>query len=128
MNKTVSLVSLVCAKNLVDSEFLIGGLKQEKYNIVSEPEDSDIVIVNTCGFLDTAREEGIDTILKAAQLKTDNKRKRDQGLEISFKLAKVEAGASFSDENVYIEKYLKDPRHIEIQILCDAFGNIIPLG
>ena len=73
MKNNISIISLGCSKNLVDSEFLIGGLKQEKYNIVSEPEDSDIVIVNTCGFLDTAREEGIDTILKAAQLKTDNK-------------------------------------------------------
>lgn len=46
----------------------------------------------------------------------------------SFEMAKIEAEAAFSDDNVYIEKYLKNPRHIEIQILCDSFGNVIPLG
>ena len=49
-------------------------------------------------------------------------------LEKSFNMAKIEAEAAFSDSNVYIEKYLDKPRHIEIQILCDNFGNIIPLG
>ena len=43
-------------------------------------------------------------------------------------MAKAEAEAAFSDSNVYIEKYLDKPRHIEIQIICDNFGNIIPLG
>jgi ribosomal protein S12 methylthiotransferase len=55
--KKISLISLGCSKNLVDSEFLVGGLKQESYTFVDEPKDSDIVIVNTCGFLDKAREE-----------------------------------------------------------------------
>ena len=49
-------------------------------------------------------------------------------LQKLFEMAKMEAEASFSDSNVYIEKYLKNPRHIEIQIMCDSFGNIIPLG
>ena len=56
--KKVSLISLGCSKNLVDSEFLIGGLKNERFSIVDSPEDSNIVIVNTCGFLDKAREDG----------------------------------------------------------------------
>ena len=67
--KKISLISLGCSKNLVDSEFLVGGLKQESYTFVDEPKDSDIVIVNTCGFLDKAREEGLDTILEAGELK-----------------------------------------------------------
>ena len=67
--KKISLISLGCSKNLVDSEFLVGGLKQESYTFVDEPKDSDIVIVNTCGFLDKAREEGVDTILEAGELK-----------------------------------------------------------
>ena len=62
--KRVSLISLGCSKNLVDSEFLIGGLKNEQFTITDFPEESDIVIVNTCGFLDKSREEGIDTILE----------------------------------------------------------------
>ena len=71
--KKISLISLGCSKNLVDSEFLVGGLKQESYTFVDEPKDSDIVIVNTCGFLDKAREEGIDTILEAGELKASGK-------------------------------------------------------
>ena len=69
MNKKISMVSLGCAKNLVDSEILLGGLKREEFEIVNKPEDSEIIIVNTCGFLDTAREESIDTILECANLK-----------------------------------------------------------
>ena len=49
-------------------------------------------------------------------------------LENAYEMAKIEAEAAFSDDNVYIEKYLDKPRHIEIQIICDNFGNIIPLG
>ena len=60
---------------------------------------------------------------KGMRLVTD-----ESQLEKSFDMAKAEAEAAFSDSNVYIEKYLDKPRHIEIQILCDNFGNIIPLG
>lgn len=69
MIKKISLVSLGCAKNLVDSEILVGGLKKEKFEMVSDPKHSDVIIINTCGFLDTAREESIDTILSCAALK-----------------------------------------------------------
>ena len=65
----ISLVSLGCAKNLVDSEMLIGGLKNENYNIVNNIEDSNTIIINTCGFLDVAREESVDTILQCTELK-----------------------------------------------------------
>ncbi len=54
--------------------------------------------------------------------------KEDSELSNAFEMAKIEAEAAFSDGNVYIEKYLKNPRHIEIQVICDSFGNIIPLG
>ena len=50
------MISLGCAKNLVDSEILIGGLKQENYEIVNKSDDANILIVNTCGFLESARE------------------------------------------------------------------------
>ena len=69
----VCMISLGCAKNLVDSEILIGGLKQEKYEIVQKSDDADILIVNTCGFLDTAREESVDVILQAGKLRRSNK-------------------------------------------------------
>ena len=67
--KTVNLISLGCAKNLVDSEILLGGLKQTNMNITKNPEDAETILVNTCGFLDIAREESVNTILEAAELK-----------------------------------------------------------
>ncbi len=67
------MISLGCAKNLVDSEILIGGLKQEKYKIVQNSDEADILIVNTCGFLDTARAESVDVILEGGQLRKSNK-------------------------------------------------------
>ena len=65
----LNMISLGCAKALVDSEILLGGLRQENFQIIKEPEEADTIIVNTCGFLDMAREESIETILQAAKLK-----------------------------------------------------------
>ena len=63
------MISLGCAKALVDSEILLGGLKQNQVEIIKTPAEADTVVVNTCGFLDIAREESIETILQAAELK-----------------------------------------------------------
>jgi ribosomal protein S12 methylthiotransferase len=63
------LISLGCAKNLVDSEILLGSLKHSQFDIIDEPGEADTIIVNTCDFLDIAREESVDTILQAAELK-----------------------------------------------------------
>jgi len=73
MTKNIYLLSLGCAKNLVDSEILIGGLKQSNLLITEIPEDADTIIINTCGFLDQAREESIDSIVEAAKLKKTGK-------------------------------------------------------
>ena len=67
--KSVNLISLGCAKNLVDSEILLGGINQTNLDIVKNPDEADTIIVNTCGFLDIAREESVNTILEAAELK-----------------------------------------------------------
>ncbi|MBG31228.1 MAG: 30S ribosomal protein S12 methylthiotransferase RimO [Opitutae bacterium] len=67
--KTLNLISLGCAKNLVDSEILLGGLNKSNIVITDDPEKAETIIVNTCGFLDIAREESIDTILQAAEMK-----------------------------------------------------------
>ena len=68
-NKKLHLISLGCAKNLVDSEILLGGLKNSSLSITNTPKNADTIIINTCGFLDIAREESINTILDAAELK-----------------------------------------------------------
>ena len=73
MGKIVNLISLGCAKNLVDSEILLGGINKSDLTITKDPEEADTIIVNTCGFLDIAREESVDTILQAAELKKTGK-------------------------------------------------------
>ena len=69
MEKVVNIISLGCAKNLVDSEILLGGLHKSDVVVTDNPENADTIIINTCGFLDIAREESVDTILQAAELK-----------------------------------------------------------
>ena len=58
--KTLNLISLGCAKNLVDSEILLGGLNKTNIDITNDPEKAETIVVNTCGFLDIAREESVD--------------------------------------------------------------------
>ena len=70
MNKKIGIVSLGCPKNLVDSEIMLGMLKHENYEIVNNKEDADILIVNTCGFIESAQQESINTILEMAGEKT----------------------------------------------------------
>lgn len=67
--RSVCLVSLGCSKNLVDSEVMAGHLGRAGIGLVTDPEDSELVVVNTCGFIDDARQESIDTILRYAELK-----------------------------------------------------------
>lgn len=73
MNLNVGLVSLGCAKNLVDSEITLGYLEQDGFKIVSNPAEADVIIVNTCGFIEPAKEESIDSILEMAEYKTKGK-------------------------------------------------------
>ena len=74
--KKVGFVSLGCPKNLVDSEVMMGHLKQNGYEITSDAADAETVVVNTCGFIDSAKKESIDAILEAARLKTEGHAKR----------------------------------------------------
>ena len=67
--KSLHLISLGCAKNLVDSEILLGGLQQADLSITDDAQKADTILINTCGFLDIAREESVDTILQAAEMK-----------------------------------------------------------
>ena len=65
----VGFVSLGCSKNLIDTEIAIGILKEHGMEIVNNPEDAEMIIVNTCGFIDSAKEEAINTILEMAEYK-----------------------------------------------------------
>ncbi len=63
----VGMISLGCAKNLVDAEIMLGSVLQRGMEITSRPEDADVVVVNTCAFIDSAKEESIEAILEAHQ-------------------------------------------------------------
>jgi len=71
MQKKVSIISLGCPKNQVDGEKLIGALIKEGYAFEESVDGADVVIINTCGFIESAKQEAIDTILNMAQLKED---------------------------------------------------------
>lgn len=73
MNRTISLISLGCAKNLVNSEQMLYLLSEAGYALTPEPDGADAVIINTCGFIDAAKSEAIDTILEMAELKKDGR-------------------------------------------------------
>ena len=72
----VSMVSLGCAKNLVDSERMLAQIKEAGYTLTTNPAEADIAIVNTCGFIQSAKEEAIDTILELGALKAEGILKR----------------------------------------------------
>lgn len=69
----IGLVTLGCAKNQVDSEMILGLFKTKGFNIVSNPNDADIIVINTCGFINSAKKEAINTILEMAEYKKTGK-------------------------------------------------------
>lgn len=95
----VHLISLGCPKNRVDSEVMVGKLQQGPFSLVDEPENADVIVVNTCSFIKPATEESIDTILEMARLKsTGNCRKlivtgcmvQRYGKDLEFELPEVD--------------------------------------
>ncbi len=77
----VGLISLGCAKNLVDAEVMVGTLLKDGVEITSDTAQADVVIVNTCSFIDSAQQESVDTILESAELR--EAKNRGQGLIVS---------------------------------------------
>lgn len=74
--KKVGFVSLGCPKNLVDSEVMMGQLESAGYEITNNADEADTVVVNTCGFIESAKEESIEAILEATSLKSQGKAKK----------------------------------------------------
>jgi ribosomal protein S12 methylthiotransferase len=72
----VGLVSLGCPKNLVDSEVMLGTLERRGYALTSDPAEADVIVVNTCTFIEPARRESVETILEMAQHKTKGRCRR----------------------------------------------------
>src|SRR6266850_5650644 len=77
----VGLISLGCAKNLVDAEIMLGTLLEHGVEITNDAARADVVIVNTCSFIDSAQEESVDAILESAELR--EAKNRGQGLIVS---------------------------------------------
>src|SRR5580698_3919186 len=77
----VGLISLGCAKNLVDAEIMLGSLLKSGVEITNDAAQADVVIVNTCSFIDSAQEESVDTILESAELR--EAKNRSQGIVVS---------------------------------------------
>ena len=80
---TVSLISLGCAKNLVDSEMMIGHLHQAGMSVIPDAEKANVVIVNTCSFIDSSKEESIGHILEVTKNRGMRKRNKDQKLIVA---------------------------------------------
>jgi ribosomal protein S12 methylthiotransferase len=76
VKKQVYFVSLGCPKNRVDTEVMLGLTGQAGFQIARAPEDAEVIVVNTCGFIGEAKEESVDTILEMAQHKTDGRCKK----------------------------------------------------
>src|SRR4051812_7353418 len=77
----VGLISLGCAKNLVDAEIMLGSLLKDGVEITNNAANADVVIVNTCSFIDSAQEESVDAILESAELRAV--KNKGQGLVVS---------------------------------------------
>ncbi|PYT06297.1 MAG: 30S ribosomal protein S12 methylthiotransferase RimO, partial [Acidobacteria bacterium] len=72
----VGFVSLGCPKNLVDSEVMMGNLEGAHFELTGRPEEADVLVVNTCAFIESAKQESIDTILEMARYKQAGSCKR----------------------------------------------------
>ena len=106
----IGLVTLGCSKNQVDSEMLLGLFKDYKMNIVNTPEEADIIVVNTCGFINSAKKEAIDTILEMADYKVYGKCK---ALIVTGCLAKR-----------YKKEILESMPEVDLCIGVDEYENI----
>ena len=110
----VGLISLGCAKNLVDSENILGLLKHDGYVITSSTKEADVIIVNTCGFIDSSKRESINTIF---EMLSYNKKEEKPFLdypELEFKRDKM--GKQFKEMFDNIEKkQLTQPKAKEIK-------------
>jgi ribosomal protein S12 methylthiotransferase len=71
--KNIHMISLGCARNLVDSEVMLGLMQKDGYAITGDPAHADVIVINTCGFIDSAKKESVETILEAAEYKEPGK-------------------------------------------------------
>ncbi len=127
--KKVGFVSLGCPKNLVDSEVMMGHLKQNGYQITADAADAETVVVNTCGFIDSAKKESIDAILEAARLKTEGHAKRLVVAGCLVERYRDELKAEMPE----VDAFIGTSQINDILAVCDPKTNtrslpVVPLG
>ncbi len=127
--KKVGFISLGCPKNLVDSEVMMGQLKQSGYQITADAEDADTVVVNTCGFIDSAKKESVEAILEAARLKTEGKATRLIVAGCLVERYRDELKAEMPE----VDAFIGTSQITEILSVCDPKTNtrslpVLPLG
>src|SRR5947207_2333455 len=127
--KKVGFISLGCPKNLVDSQVMMGQLKQSGYQITSDGEEADTLVVNTCGFIDSAKKESIEAILEAARLKTEGKATRLVVAGCLVERYRDELKAEMPE----VDAFIGTSQINDILSVCDPKTNtrslpIIPLG
>jgi len=125
----VGFISLGCPKNLVDSEVMMGHLKQKGFEITADAEDADTVVVNTCGFIDSAKKESIEAILEAARLKTNGKATRLIVAGCLVERYRDELKAEMPE----VDAFIGTSQINDILAVCDPKTNnrslpVIPLG
>lgn len=131
MKDKVGIVSLGCPKNLVDSEIMLGLLVKEGYEITNDSSEAGILIVNTCGFIEDAKQESINTILEMAQYKKDkcriliaagclSERYRE---EINSEIPEVD-GVLGTGNYKDIAEVIKRVQKGEKPVLCGSMGDI----
>lgn len=111
MDRKISLISLGCAKNLVNSEQMLYLLSEAGYTLVPEPDGADAVIINTCGFIDAAKSEAIDTVLEMAELKK------------AGKLGKIIVTGCLAER--YQDTVMQELPEIDAVLCVGSFGDIV---
>jgi ribosomal protein S12 methylthiotransferase len=127
--KKVGFISLGCPKNLVDSEVMMGQLKQSGYQITSDANEADTLVVNTCGFIDAAKKESIEAILEAGRLKTEGKATRLIVAGCLVERYRDELKAEMPE----VDAFIGTSQINDILTVCDPLTNtralpVIPLG
>ena len=120
----LGLVSLGCPKNLVDSEVMLGLIREKDFEITNDPSEADIIIVNTCGFIESAKEESINTILQMAEYKVSGsckyllmtgclgQRYADELFENIPEVDAIVGKNSFADIGYVIDEVMKGRRFV----------------
>ncbi len=123
--------TLGCSKNLIDSEVMMGLLDKANFKLVTDPFDADVIVVNTCGFIEDAKRESLDTIFELLQYKTDGNCQffivagclaQRYAKELASEIAEVDAfiGTTTFDEIVAVVEALKDRQQVLLNIADES--------